>query len=136
MSLTICRLCEVMLQSCCMRHHLMTIASTLIPMHASAQAANHAHFRREGDDLHYDMHITLKEALLGFKKSVRHLDGRDVTIEYKGVTQPFQVRRMEGEGMPHHNYPSQLGVLHVKYIVDFPTTVNAEQTDVINRLFQ
>ena len=54
----------------------------------------HARFRREGDDLHHELHISLREALLGYTKAVRHLDGRDVIVEHKGVTQPFQVRRV------------------------------------------
>jgi hypothetical protein len=42
------------------------------------EQGNHPRFRREGNDLHHTMHITLKEALLGFRKSVLHLDGRMV----------------------------------------------------------
>ena len=69
--------------------------------------APHPRFRREGDNLHHDLHLSLKEALLGYSRSVRHLDGRDVTIEHRGVTQPFEVRRVEGEGMPNHEVSGQ-----------------------------
>ena len=97
--------------------------------------APHATFRRDGDDLHYDLHITLREALLGYTKTVRHLDGREVAIDVKGVTQPFQVRKMPGEGMPQHNTPSQMGVLHVKNIVDLPATLTDAQKESVARLF-
>jgi DnaJ-class molecular chaperone len=95
----------------------------------------HATFRRDGDDLHHELHISLREALLGYSKTVRHLDGREVVIDVKGVTQPFQVRKMAGEGMPQHNTPSQMGVLHVKNIVDLPPTLTQEQKDAVQRLF-
>jgi len=95
----------------------------------------HKLFKREGDDLHYELHISLREALLGYSRVIKHLDGRDVKIEAKGVTQPFQVRKMSGEGMPQHNTPSQMGVLHVKNIVDLPSTLNQEQKDAIAKVF-
>ena len=95
----------------------------------------HATFRRDGDDLHHDLHITLREALLGYTKTVRHLDGREVVIDVKGVTQPFQVRKMAGEGMPQHNTPSQMGILHVKNIIDLPPALTQEQKDAVARLF-
>jgi DnaJ-class molecular chaperone len=97
--------------------------------------APHATFRRDGDDLHHDLHISLREALLGYTKTIRHLDGREVTIDVKGVTQPFQVRKMAGEGMPQHNTPSQMGVLHVKNIVDLPATLTNEQKESVGRIF-
>lgn len=55
---------------------------------------SHPRFRRDRDDLHMDLHLSLREALLGFQRSVKHLDGRDVPISHKGVTQPFEVRKV------------------------------------------
>ena len=56
--------------------------------------APHAKFRRAGDDLHHEMHLSLREALLGFSRSVTHLDGRSVPVKHDGVTQPFEVRKV------------------------------------------
>lgn len=97
--------------------------------------APHPRFNRDGDHLHHEMHLSIKEALLGFHRTVRHLDGRDVVIDYKGVTQPFETRKITGEGMPMHDYPSQHGDLLVKYIVDLPKNLNDEQKKAIEKLF-
>jgi DnaJ-class molecular chaperone len=56
----------------------------------------HARFRRTGDDLHHEMHLSLREALLGFSRTVAHLDGRQVTVQHGGITQPFEVRKVRG----------------------------------------
>jgi DnaJ-class molecular chaperone len=95
----------------------------------------HSRFRREGDNLHHEMRLTLKEALLGFTRSVKHLDNREVVIEHNGVTQPFEVRKIAGEGMPVHNFPSQSGDLFVKYIVDLPRQLNDDQKNAIANNF-
>ena len=58
------------------------------------KAAPHPRFRRAGDDLHHDMHLSLREALLGFTRTVQQLDGRAVTVAHNGVTQPFEVRKV------------------------------------------
>jgi DnaJ-class molecular chaperone len=97
--------------------------------------APHSRFRREGDALHHEMRLSLREALLGFKRPIRHLDGRDVIVEHKGVTQPFEVRKVAGEGMPVHNFPSQRGDLFVKYVVDLPRTLSPDQQDTVGKLF-
>lgn len=76
--------------------------------------APHPLFKREGDNLRYTQHLTLKEALLGFHQEIKHLDGHTVSLDSEGVTAPFEVRRIKGEGMPVHNFPSQTGDLLVK----------------------
>ena len=87
----------------------------------------HAQFTRQGNDLHHTMTITLKESLLGFKKTIKQLDGRDIAIERAGVTHQHFVKKIKGEGMPHHNYPSRKGTLHVKFNVKFPKSFTEEQ---------
>ena len=75
----------------------------------------HATFRRESNDLRMTMRLSLKEALLGFERSVQHLDGHTVQVEDAGTTQHGQVRRVRGEDMPEHNFASNRGDL----VVDF-----------------
>ena len=36
--------------------------------------------------------------------------------------------------MPVHNFPSQRGSLHVKYIVDLPKTLTQEQKDALDKV--
>jgi DnaJ-class molecular chaperone len=55
---------------------------------------------REGDDLHMTQKINLKEALLGFEKSFKHLDGHVVELSSTNIIKPFQVIKIKGEGMP------------------------------------
>jgi hypothetical protein len=42
---------------------------------------------------------------------------------------------MANEGMPQHDFPSQHGALHVKFIVDLPKSLTAEQADAIGKAF-
>merc|ERR1719473_1123451 len=63
-------------------------------------------FERRGDDLHMKTSITLREALLGFTQTVRHMDGHTVEITAKGTTQHQQVIKVKGEGMPLRDDPA------------------------------
>ncbi|CAH0494128.1 unnamed protein product [Peronospora farinosa] len=98
------------------------------------QQVPHKRFRRAGDDLHYNLMISLEEALLGYKKPMKHLDDRTVVLSNSHVTTPFEVRIVEGEGMPVHNYPSQLGNLHVHHEIRFPTKLSVEQKELVKKL--
>lgn len=88
---------------------------------------SHKRFKRKGNDLHHTMHISLKEALLGFNKKLLQLDGRELSIKRSGVTHPDYVMKVTAEGMPHHNFPSDKGDLYVKFIVKFPKKLTADQ---------
>jgi DnaJ-class molecular chaperone len=103
-------------------------------VHVVLKERRHKTFKREGNDLHMTMKLTLKEALLGFSKTLRHLDNHEFTIQSQKVVKPFQVERIQGEGMPVHNFPSQKGDLLVKYEVEFPTSLTADQQESIREL--
>lgn len=87
----------------------------------------HSLYKRKGNDLHHTMTITLKESLLGFKKTIRQLDGRDILVERKGVTHQDYVMKIAEEGMPHHNFPSDKGNMLIKFNVKFPKSFTPDQ---------
>jgi len=80
----------------------------------------HSLFDRIGNNLYMDMEISFEEALLGFTRSIKHLDGHLVTIDRHEVTQPFQTIVMHGEGMPIMNEENTFGDLHITFKVKMP----------------
>lgn len=82
-----------------------------------------------------NIQISLKEALLGFKKFIKHLDGHEVLIEQNTVTQPNYTKIIKGEGMPVKDTPSEFGELHIKFLVRLPNKVDAEQQKVLKQIF-
>jgi len=80
----------------------------------------HEVFRRMGNDLHTDIEISLKEALLGFERSIRHMDGRRIVVQMTEVTPPNGIMRVQGEGMPHRGDPTSHGDLFIKCRINMP----------------
>lgn len=50
--------------------------------------APHPTFTREGADLRTKMEISLKEALTGVNRKIKHLDGREVLVKSSSVIVP------------------------------------------------
>lgn len=89
---------------------------------------------RIGDDLHASLKLNLKDALLGYNTSFRHLDGRNVKVSSNKVTQPFEVKILEDEGMPMHNFASSKGKLYLKQIVRLPEKLTEEEKKIIESM--
>ncbi|KAI9096158.1 hypothetical protein DFS34DRAFT_155724 [Phlyctochytrium arcticum] len=94
----------------------------------------HPVFTRQGDNLYAKEFITLKEALLGFTKKIRHLDGEFISVSRDGVTQPGFVQAIKNQGMPTHEFPSERGVLYVEYGVILPQSLSQSQQDDIEKI--
>ncbi|CAF2113604.1 unnamed protein product, partial [Brassica napus] len=127
------------------------------------KTAPHARFRRDGNDLHMNVNITLVEALVGFEKSFKHLDEHEVDISSKvtltfstislefdlddlmancglniicvkqGITKPKEVKKFKGEGMPLH-YSTKKGSLFVTFEVLFPSSLTEDQKKKIKEV--
>ncbi|KAG6748413.1 hypothetical protein POTOM_048334 [Populus tomentosa] len=97
------------------------------------RTASHDIFRREGNDLHTTVTITLVQALVGFEKNIEHLDEHLVDISSKGITKPKEVRRFKGEGMPLH-FSTKNGDLYVTFEVLFPTSLTEDQKKKIKEV--
>ena len=64
----------------------------------------------------------------------QHLDGHEVEIKRTRITQPGQVLRIKGEGMPQHNFPSDTGDLYVTVQVVIPVGLTAEQRGALAKI--
>lgn len=102
------------------------------------QQLEHPIFERIGDDLKVRIHINLREALLGFEKTLIHLDGAMVKFNRLGkITKPGLMERFKGKGMPiFESYVGEYGDLLVTYIVDMPTELSEEQRDLFRQMFK
>jgi DnaJ-class molecular chaperone len=101
----------------------------------SLKQKSHHTFTRKGDHLHMTMDISLKEALTGFSRIVKQMDGRDIVVEETGVTGPYSTKTIKGEGMPKHGVPSETGDLKIQMKVKFPKSLTPDQVEQINKIF-
>ncbi|PVV01813.1 hypothetical protein BB560_003755, partial [Smittium megazygosporum] len=87
----------------------------------------HPLFTRNNNDLHINVPITLTEALEGFNRYFKHLNGEIIKVERKVVTPPHFVEKREKLGMPETNDKSKFGDLFITYWVQFPTSLDNKQ---------
>jgi curved DNA-binding protein len=77
----------------------------------------HPYFRRENDDLHLDLPITVAEAFHGAKVRVPTVDGA-VTLKVPEGAQSGQVLRLRGKGVEKKGRPA--GDLYVHFLIHIP----------------
>ncbi|KAK0719771.1 hypothetical protein B0H67DRAFT_163971 [Lasiosphaeris hirsuta] len=87
----------------------------------------HPLYVREGDDLVHNVDLELKEALTGWKRTITTIDGKSLSVEKAGPTQPGSSDSYPGLGMPISKKPGQRGNFVVKYNVKFPTSLTSAQ---------
>jgi DnaJ family protein B protein 4 len=75
--------------------------------------------------------LTLKEALTGWERIVRTIDGKSIRVSKPGPTQPGHEERFPGLGMVISKKPSDRGDLVVRVDVKFPTSLTAEQKQIL-----
>jgi curved DNA-binding protein len=91
----------------------------------------HPHFRREGDDLHLDLPVTVAEAFHGAKVRVPTVDG-SVAMKVPEHTQSGSTVRLRGKGVIRKGRPA--GDLYVHFLVQIPTEGGAELKQAVDRL--
>ena len=77
--------------------------------------------------------LSLKEALLGFRKEYTHLNGKPLIIESSEVIQPKSVKTMPGYGMKRSEAVGY-GNLYVAFEIEFPTNMNPEMAKEISEV--
>jgi len=93
----------------------------------------HNEYRREADTLFCEKQISVWEALIGSKVSIRTLDGKNLDITVPAGTQPETVLSCRGEGLPSLR-TKQRGNLLIKIKVTIPKNLTLEQIQLVERL--
>lgn len=85
-----------------------------------------ARFERDGDNLQAPVAVDVFTALLGGEVEVETMTGR-LKLTIPAGTQPEQLIRIAGRGMPHLKDPESKGDLLVRVKVRIPRNLSAEQ---------
>jgi DnaJ family protein B protein 4 len=94
----------------------------------------HPIFRREGDDLHATLSLTLEEALCGFARTIPGIDSRELKVSSRAVTVPGQQLRFASGGMPNQKDPSNArGALIVTFKITFPPALTDPQKQLVHQ---
>ncbi|RFU81611.1 psi1 [Trichoderma arundinaceum] len=96
-------------------------------LHFIVEEKEHPLFKREDNDIVHTVVLELKEALTGWKRVVATIDGKQISIDKGGPTQPGSEDRYPGLGMPMTKKPGQRGDFIVRYKVNFPSSLTPEQ---------
>ena len=89
-------------------------------------------FRREGDDIKSDYHISFSQAVLGDKVEIKTVDGL-VNLKIPAGTQSQTEFKLGGKGAPHLRSRGR-GDHLVKIIVDIPNNLSKKQRKLLEEL--
>ncbi|KAL7272973.1 Molecular chaperone (DnaJ superfamily) [Rhizina undulata] len=103
------------------------IDGTKQDLHFIIEEKPHELFKRDGDDLIATLSIPLKDALIGWERTIKTIDGKQLLVRHGGPTSPTWQEVYPGLGMVVSKNPSQRGNLIVKADIIFPTSLTAEQ---------
>jgi curved DNA-binding protein len=92
--------------------------------------AEDARFERDGSDLHTAATVDVFTAILGGEADVETLAGK-VKLNIPSGTQPEQVFRLAGRGMPHLNKKDMKGDLYVRLKVTIPKYLSTKQRELL-----
>ena len=88
---------------------------------------DHETLQREGDNLHYDLYISVPDAILGISKEIDTVTGK-VRIKIDAGVQSGKILRLRGKGIPSINGYGK-GDLLVHINVWTPKTLNKQQRE-------
>jgi molecular chaperone DnaJ len=92
----------------------------------------HDTLKREGDNLHYDLYVSISDAVLGTSKEIDAVDGK-VRIKLEPGIQSGKILRLRGKGISSINgYGTGDLLVHVN--VWTPKELNKEQKDFFERM--
>ena len=101
-----------------------------LDLYLIVEVAEDRRFERRGNDLHTTATVNVFTAVLGGEADVETFEGR-IKLNIPAGTQPDQVFRLAGRGMPHVKNPKEKGDLFVKLKVQIPRYLSSKQRELL-----
>jgi DnaJ-class molecular chaperone len=103
---------------------------------------SHKVYTRKGHDLALEISISLQEAICGFTRTIKHLDGRELLVEsatssdaaISAYIRSGDVQVLKGQGMPKNAHATEFGDLYVQFVVELPRSGSAERLSPSERI--
>jgi molecular chaperone DnaJ len=92
----------------------------------------HDIYERDGADLFTRIKISITQAALGGKLTLKGIDGEEIEVPVKAGTQPNDRIRLKGKGM-HYLNSDKRGDLFVEFQVVVPTKLNEAQKECLKK---
>jgi len=102
-----------------------------LDLYLIVDVAEDSRFERRGNDLHTTATVDIFTAILGGEAEVETLEGKKIKLNIPSGTQPEQVFRLAGRGMPHVRDPKDKGDMFVKLKVQVPKYLSSKQRELI-----
>ena len=103
-------------------------------LHVYVNVRPHAIFERRGDDIWCEMPLTFTQAALGAEVTVPTLGGKGAYAGHEG-TQPGDVFKLKGKGVPHLNGRGR-GDQFVRVTIEVPKNLSARQKEILREFDQ
>lgn len=94
------------------------------------QVKENENFERKGNDLYTNAKVNIFTAVLGGEAEVETMSGK-VKLTIPAGTQPEQVFRVAGRGMPQLKSPDTRGDLFVRLKVEIPRYLSSKQRELL-----
>lgn len=92
----------------------------------------HEMLKREGNNIVYDLHVSIVDAALGYSAEVPTIDGK-AKIKIEPGTQSGKLLRLKGKGIPEVNsYQRGDQIIHVN--IWTPKALSSEERDLLEKL--
>ena len=99
-------------------------------LYVAIRVKKHKYFTRENDDLHCQADISVTQAAMGARLEVPTLYGREI-MNIPSGTQPGDVQKLKGRGVPNINNHHRKGDLYVRINVDIPRNLSKKQKELL-----
>lgn len=102
-------------------------------LHILVEETPDSEFKRENNNLVYDQHISIIEAILGKEIKLKTPNG-ELKFTIQPGTTHGKVLRIQGKGVPDLNYNGQVGDLFIKMNIRIPQSINNKEKEILESL--